>query len=156
MMTGFIRQWDQEKYCYSKAFDKAITYLRNTDLLALAEGKHPIDGGTIFAMIQKPTTMPVSERRYELHREHIDIQVLLQGREQHWYSMAYPTTQPTEDLLDSRDLAFYPAPENPLSLIVSPWQYVVYLPGELHCPACCVDGPETITKVILKIHRSCI
>jgi len=156
MITGFIRQWDKEKYCYPKAFDRAIAYLKNTDLQSLEEGKYPIDGDKIFAMLQKPVTAPVAERRYELHRDYIDIQVLLDGREQHWYSMAYPTTRPTEDLLDSRDLAYYPAPEPPLSLIISPWQYVIYLPYELHCPACCVDGPETITKVVLKIHRSCI
>ncbi|MCL1939143.1 MAG: YhcH/YjgK/YiaL family protein [Desulfovibrionaceae bacterium] len=156
MITGFIRQWDKEKYCYPKAFDTAIAYLRNNDLLNLEEGKYPIDGDKIFAMIQKTTTAPVSERRYELHRDYIDIQVLLKGREQHWYSIAYPATKPTEDLLDSKDLAFHPAPENALSLIVSPWQYIVYLPCELHCPACSVDGPESIFKAVLKIHRSCV
>lgn len=156
MITGLLRQWDKEKHCYPEAFDAAVRWLKHVDSLTLAEGNHPIDGDRIFAMIQKPVTAPVAERRYELHRDYIDIQVLLKGEERHWYGLAYPETAPTEDLLDSKDLAFHPAPEDARPLIVVPWQYVVYLPGELHCPACSVDAPEAIVKVILKIHRDCI
>lgn len=156
-MTGLIRQWDKEKYCYPAAFDRAISYLRSNDLAAFDEGKHPIEGSLIYAMIQKPVTAPAAERRYELHRDYIDIQVLLKGsREEHRYGLACPESRPTEDFLESKDLAFYPAPADARSLIVTPWQYVVYLPWELHCPACSVEAPESIVKVILKIHRSCM
>jgi len=156
MITGFIRQWGKEKYCFPKAFDTAIAFLAETDVAALDEGNHPVDGDRIFAMVQKPTTAPVAQRRYELHRDYFDIQVLLKGREMHWYSTLYPTTEPTEDLLDSKDLAFHPAPADAAPLVVVPWQYVVYFPYELHCPACSIDGPEAISKVIMKIHRSCM
>lgn len=154
MITGLIRQWDKEKYCYPAAFDAAVGWLEGTDPLTLAEGRHPIDGDKIFVLIQKPVTIPVAENRYELHRDYIDIQVLFKGRERHWHSLAHPETGPEEDLLDSRDLAFYPAPADARSLDVIPWQYVVYMPGELHCPACALDAPEPIVKAVLKIHRS--
>ena len=155
MITGWIRQWDKEKHYYPQAFDTAIAYLAETDVAALDNGRHPVDGDKIFAMVQKLTTAPVEQRRYEVHRDYIDIQVLLKGREMHWYSTLYPTTSPAEDQLDSTDIAFYSAPADAAPLVVAPWRYVVYFPGELHCPACSVDGPEDIIKVIMKIHHSC-
>ena len=156
MITGFIQQWDAEKHLYPKAFDTAIAYLSGRDVAALEPGKYPIDEEKIFALVQKLTTAPIVERRFELHHEFIDIQVLLQGHEKQGYAPLYPSGAPTEDNLVRGDIAFYPFPKDAQTLLMVPGQYVVYLPRELHCPCCAVDRPQNITKVVLKIHKDCV
>ena len=159
MMTGFLRQWDEEKRYFPKAFATAMDFLRGKDLSALEAGKHPIDGDRIFVSIQEAHTEPMSMRRFELHRDYLDIQLLITGRELQGYASLPPGGKAVEDRLDEADVAFYPAPSQEQGLetvLLQPGQYVIYLPGELHCPCCAVDGPETIFKAVFKIHRACI
>ena len=159
MMTGFLRQWDEEKRYFPKAFATAMDFLRGKDLSALEAGKHPIDGDRIFASVQEVRTEPMRDRRFELHRDYIDIQVLHTGRELHGYTSLPPVHKALEDKLDTADVAFYRIPsqaEGLQTIILQPGQYVVYLPGELHCPCCAVEKPENIFKTVLKIHKSCV
>ena len=159
MITGFLRQWDEEKHSFPKAFDVAIAFLLSQDLAALTEGKHPIDGDRIFASTQEVLTGPMRDKRFELHRDYIDIQVLHRGRELHGYTSLPPVHKALEDKLDATDAAFYRIPsqaEGLQTVVLQPGQYVVYFPGELHCPCCAVEGPETILKTVLKIHKSCV
>ena len=51
MFTGFIRQWDSQKFCFPKAFDTAIAFLSRPDILSMEPGRHPTDGDMIFAMV---------------------------------------------------------------------------------------------------------
>ena len=159
MMTGFLRQWSEEKVYFPKAFAEALAFFQARDPHALAPGKYPIDGENIFVSVQEALTEPMDQRRFELHREYIDIQVLLKGRELQGYASLAPGGKPLEDRLDAADAAFYPAPsleEGLETVLLQPGQYVIYLPGELHCPCCAVDGPESIFKAVCKIRRSCV
>lgn len=159
MITGFLAQWPAEKQYFPAVFDRALGFLAGKLPAGLAPGKHPIDGERIFASALGTVTEPMNSRRFELHREYIDIQVLLEGSELHGYSSLQAASPALEDRLNAEDVAFYPAPgpEAGLqTLRLQPGQYAVYLPGELHCPCCALEGPERIYKVVLKIHRNCI
>lgn len=159
MITGFLGQWHEEKTYFPKAFDIAVSFLSGKTAATLPQGKHPIDGDRIFASVAEAITEPMSSRRFELHREYIDIQVLLEGSELHGYSPLHAVHPALEDRLDADDVAFYPAPvpETGLqTLLLQKGQYAVYMPGELHCPCCAPAAPERIYKVVLKIHRDCI
>ena len=63
----------------SKNLDTAIDYLNKTDLLALADGKHIIDGDKVYIMVQSPEFKP--ENGWEAHRRYIDIQIALKDGE---------------------------------------------------------------------------
>ena len=145
MITGFLGQWGTEKQLFPKAFDRALGFLSGKTAADLPQGKHPIDGERIFASVAEVMTEPMSSRRFELHREYIDIQVLLEGRELHGYSPLHTTAPALEDRLDADDVAFYPAPgpqEGLQTLLLQQGQYAVYLPGELHCPCCAPAWPS--------------
>lgn len=154
MMTGFLSQWEQEKHYYPKAFDTALSFFMKGEPLLLERKRHAIDGDRIYFMLNDLQTK--ADPRFELHKEYLDIHLLLQGEERQGWCSLSPSEAPEEDLLDDKDLAFYTAPENAGMLILSPGQYVVYLPMELHAPCGAVRQPEPIVKAIIKIHRSCI
>lgn len=153
-MTGFMQRWEEEKYAYPRAFDVGMSFLLNQNPLLLERTKHAIDGDRIFVQLAEPMTKTRSP--FELHKEYIDIHVLLQGREKQSWSSMPPSEAPFKDELAENDVAFYPAQKNPGTLLLSPGQYVAYLPWELHAPCGAVENPERIVKAVIKIRRSCL
>ena len=53
-------------------YAKAVDFLMNTDLAALEDGKHEIDGKDVYANVTSYTTIPWEEAKYESH-EHSQI-----------------------------------------------------------------------------------
>ena len=52
--------------------EQAFDYLLKFDP-ATPDGKYPVDGERIFAMVQSYTTSPATQRKYEAHKKYIEI-----------------------------------------------------------------------------------
>ena len=181
MISGYIQQWESERHFFPSAFHRAFSFWLERGPENFAVGRHAIEGDSIYMSVQQGMTEPASQRRFELHRDYVDIQLLLRGIEvQDYYSLQPPSvrnseyferiskvlsfSQPgvfpalQEDCLDSSDVAFYNRPEAAQRLVQEAGQYIVYLPYELHCPMCAPsDGvPGEVFKVVFKIHRDCL
>lgn len=168
MIYGTLAHWSAQKRWFPQSFERALAFAFRPDLAALEDGTYEIEGRDIFAMLQQPMTEPESARKFELHREYIDIQLLLSGSEKHLYAPGLPDILPgippdvledrpevLEDRLDESDYAFYAAPAQPNTVFLRPGDFVIYLPGEMHCPNCAPDPlqPEKIRKVVFKVRQ---
>jgi len=60
-------------------FERAFDFLRDTDLMALAPGKHDVQGEQIFAIVEACEGRTRAEAKLECHRRYIDIQLVLAG-----------------------------------------------------------------------------
>src|SRR3569833_4634113 len=60
-------------------FERAFDFLRDTDLMALAPGKHDVQGEQIFAIVEACEGRMRAEAKLECHRRYIDIQLVLAG-----------------------------------------------------------------------------
>src|ERR1700743_2656366 len=69
----------------SPNFEKAIQYALSTDFSSLETGKHPIEGGNIFAIVNEYITKPSSECDPESHQDYADIQIMINGTERFGY-----------------------------------------------------------------------
>jgi biofilm protein TabA len=54
-------------------FPRAFEYIRNTDLLSLAPGRHPIVGDDLFAIVECVAGRSREDTELECHRKYIDI-----------------------------------------------------------------------------------
>ncbi|PJG84675.1 N-acetylneuraminate anomerase [Conservatibacter flavescens] len=127
--------------------------LNTMNLDDLTVGRHDLTAD-IYMNVQTLTTEAAEKRKSEFHRKYIDVQVLISGKESLDYSLAFPddkdyTPYNSDDdyqLTLTHDLAH----KNTLTL--SPKQFVVFLPYEVHKPCCNVEG-ETyeIKKLVVKI-----
>ncbi|WAI92887.1 YhcH/YjgK/YiaL family protein [Streptococcus dysgalactiae] len=61
--------------------DAAITFLQTTDLRQLAEGKYPILGEKVFAVIQRNQLSKADNALLEYHKRYADCHLLLAGNE---------------------------------------------------------------------------
>ena len=66
--------------------DKALLFLSNENLQELPTGRFYISGDEIFCLVNEYTTKPVSECSMEAHKNYIDIQSIIYGKEQIGYS----------------------------------------------------------------------
>lgn len=136
-----------------RGIPEALEFLAKTDVSALANGKHVIDGERLFAMVQRYKTKPVAEGRWEMHKKYIDVQYVAAGSERIGFA---PLTDdsPVDEAYDpSRDVAFYKM--SGVLLPVSAGMFAVFTPNEVHAPCLSPDGPESAGEV-LKVVVKCL
>ncbi|SFN24827.1 biofilm protein TabA [Formivibrio citricus] len=154
MITGLLADSARHKALLPAAIVRGLGALEGRDLAGLPAGRYEIEGEKLFFLVQDAVLRPAEECRPEAHRSHADIQLPVSGRERYGAALPVAGMQPVEDLLDSKDVAFYAAPENEFFLDLDPGSFVVFFPGELHRPCVAVQESTSIRKVVVKVHAS--
>ena len=119
---------------------------------AQADGRYELEGSNLFYMISTCETKPAAEQRTEFHQQYLDIQMVLKGVE--GMAVGPQLTDPSQyqaekpDLYFTRDLTA----ENQMNLKAG--DFVVFYPGEVHRPLCCVGAPATVRKVVFKVDKT--
>ncbi len=107
-------------------------------------------GDGVFALEQAYDTKPASEGRWEAHEKHIDVQVVVAGREL-MRVIEVNQLSLTEDLRSERDLMFYAAHEGGSTLRVLAGEAAVFFPVDGHMPSL-ADGPTSLVrKTVVKV-----
>lgn len=153
MFVSDLASWRSRAAVLPAAVTRALEALDRRELSTLTPGRYPLDEDGMFLLIQQLTTKPAADCRPEAHREHADIQLVLDGSERYGIAPHDPALLPIDDLLNSRDIAFYPTPRHEWFLDLAPGQFVVVYPGDLHRPCCAVSTPQPVRKAVVKIHR---
>lgn len=154
MIVGRLIDVDRQKSVLPAAIARAIGVLQQKGLNDLKPGRHEIEGDKLFYTVDDVVLRTFEESRTEAHAQYADIQMPLSACERYGFSMPQPDLVITDDQLEKRDLAFYPAPANESFMDVYPGTYVVFLPGELHRPCLAISGKTTLRKVVVKVHSS--
>ena len=131
--------------------DKALAWLEAGGWEELPVGRKDIDGEKVYVLIQSYETKQPEAARYESHRDYLDIQLLISGREiievrnREGLKVAVPY-QP--------DIEFYETPEpNPCySMSIGPGDALVFFPEDAHRPQLAPGGESSrVRKLVLKI-----
>ncbi|MGO2169626.1 N-acetylneuraminate anomerase [Pseudoalteromonas sp.] len=137
------------------AFQKAIKYLDSVDLDALSIGRHDIDGENMYANVMTFETGTADSKQAEVHKEYIDMQILISGSER--IEFALKDKHPHATIYDEKD--DYYLVESLLctnEVTLKPRQFAIFFPEEPHKPGCLVDKPSVLKKAVIKIHIKCL
>ena len=151
MIKGFIRDADKWLPHVSERLAKGLAFLASTDLAALPKGKHVIDGDFVFATADEYETKPRREKQGETHELYIDIQCLAKGREIIGVGALTPALPVVDDRRPEQDLIFYGCMEHEEDVLLTPGEFVVLFPWEVHCPGCQAEQAETVKKIVVKV-----
>lgn len=128
-------------------FPRAFAFLRETDLNALAPGRYPIEGESLFAIVEETNGRRRVDAQLECHRRYIDIQLVLRGVDEMGWKPVRDCHQPVADYSDKRDIQFFH--DVPASWIATPaGAFCVFFPEDAHAP---LVGTGSIRKMVLKI-----
>ena len=141
-------------YEYPEAIRKAIDFMSRDEFKELPVGRYEIEGDDIFALVQDQTTDEPSKKRAESHRNYVDIQYLMKGREKQGYAPLIPGTKGEEP--EGKDNIFYDSVEGEQFVCLEPGDFTIYFSNDIHRPNCAVDGSDNIHKAVIKIRESLI
>lgn len=128
-------------------FPRAFAFLRETDLMALAPGRYPIEGESLFAIVEEVNGRRRADAKLECHRKYIDIQLVLTGIDEMGWKPVRDCHEPVADYSDKRDIRFFR--DEPASWIATPpGAFCVFFPEDAHAP---LVGTGSIRKLVLKI-----
>lgn len=128
-------------------FKQAFSYIRNTDLLALLPGRHPIAGDKLFVIVESVQGRTRDAAKLECHRRYIDIQLVLTGGEEMGWRPLADCTQPVESFNTEKDIQFFH--DAAASWVaVPPAHFCIFFPEDAHAP---LVAAGNIRKAIFKV-----
>ena len=147
----FDRLSNCEQYIkMNEKFKLAFDFLNNTDLKTIEDGSYEISGKEIYANVQSISTKPIEEKKWEVHRKYIDIQLVISGEEKMGYGILDDFNEITVPYSDEKDVEFLDGKE--FSFVdVKEGNFVIFYPQDVHAPMLAVEKPMNIKKVIVKI-----
>lgn len=105
----------------------------------------------VKAIVSEYETKVKNEVGFEAHRKNIDIQYLLKGEER-IACMPIEKLTETEPYSEEKDAAFYAA-EGVVAqtMTIGGGYFAIFFPQDGHMPQLCVDEPEMVKKVVVKV-----
>ena len=134
----------------SEDIAKALKVLGQLSPAELTDGRHDIDGDKLYLVSQHYETKTVRRGKLEAHREYIDIQSVVAGRELLGYAPLgdLETAQPYDE---AKDVVFYKVPDRISTIILTPGLFCILFPEDTHMPGCALNGPSGVHKVVVKV-----
>lgn len=112
--------------------------------------KYLIDEDNVFALVQEYVTRESKEIKWETHRNYIDVQFILKGKEAIGYVPIEELTL-NEGFFGQNDIAFYSGPESYTNITLSEGMFAIFFPGEGHLPCCINEAATNVKKIVFKI-----
>lgn len=116
----------------------------------IAIGTYPVNP-RVKAIVSEYETKEENEYGYEAHRDYIDIQYLISGKE-------VINSLPLEYLKEIKpynkeiDATFYEKVEvKPQELLLGNGYFAILFPQDGHMPQLCESKPEKVKKVVIKV-----
>jgi YhcH/YjgK/YiaL family protein len=130
-----------------KNFPKAFQFLQQAGLSELAEGKYPIDGDAVFAIVAKDQGRSKEGAQIEIHNKYIDIQLVLRGTDEMGWRSRTTCMEAVAPYDPEADIQFFTDPPTTW-FVTQPGQFAIFFPEDAHLPLIACD---IIHKVIMKI-----
>ncbi|MCM1338257.1 MAG: YhcH/YjgK/YiaL family protein [Muribaculaceae bacterium] len=134
---------------YAQIPDFAKDFIKNISL-EMADGRYELPDGC-YANIESYSTKTLNEGLFEAHKEYIDIQILLKGKERIYYS-ALDGLSIKEPYNPARDIMFFSnnIGENDY-LTLNSSNFALIYPHEAHAPQIAPVESEIVKKVVVKV-----
>lgn len=128
-------------------FKTLFDYVKSHDLLHTELGRIEIEGDKLFINNVNPECVAADKQVLELHRDYIDVHILLEGAERIGWKAIEDLTTETKPYEKEGDCAlFSDAPTTFVDLL--PGQFAIVYPEDPHAP---VIGQGKIRKLIAKV-----
>lgn len=116
-----------------------------------AAGRHEIDGDSVYAIVQRYQTRPVTGMQLEAHRRYIDIQYVAGGREVIQWAPLAGLTEVTQPYDDVKEAALFALSADMVPVPVRAGQFAILFPEDAHAPCCVWGDPGDVVKVVVKV-----
>lgn len=139
----------EQYFGISPQLDEGLRFLQNLDP-NIAPGRHEL-GETNYANVDVYVTKKVNENGFEAHRKYIDIQYLVEGEER-VFVRHLGEVECTAPYDEAHDVAFFRHDEaHAVEVTLGRGSFVVLFPQDAHQPQLCIEEPQQVKKVVIKV-----
>jgi len=132
-------------------FAKALEFLRRPGLAGLPDGKYEIDGGRLFAIVQRYATAAAAAPKFEAHRKFVDIQFVAAGTELIGWA-PFDRLNVEERYDGEKDICFGSVEFGGWTpVLLRAGELAVLYPEDAHAPRLAAGEPGAVTKIVLKL-----
>ena len=107
-----------------------------------------MEKGELWFSVQEYETRPADERKFEGHKNYIDIQYIVSGSEAMEVCDVKRMVSATE-YDPEKDCAFFTATEKTTHLALSTGDYAIFFPDDIHKPGISPDENAVFVKKIV-------
>lgn len=152
MIIGSIKEEASGFSRYPEAIREALYYLCRQDFKSMADGRYSIHGDDSFAILQRYDTRVPGSGKPEAHRQYVDIQYIVEGREELGWCPMSPELEVCTPYDDDKDIVFFEKLIPAGGITLEAGSFAVLYPTDVHRP-CGSLGDElaSVTKVVVKI-----
>ena len=124
-----------------------LKVLRDTDFSKTENGHYELDGENLYMNVMTVEEKETNDRP-EAHRKYIDIQYIIEGKEDIGVGFTDEMEQEVEADPD-KDIWFYKGETGKIRLEGS--RFIVLYPQDAHAPCIAADGELTARKAVVKV-----
>lgn len=139
----------------SAAFCQAIEQALRAGISHQPPGSYPLQGETLYVNVMQFETQCAEDKRAELHRRYIDIQIVLEGEERIYYGLT-GSARECDEWHEQEDYQLCQRIENEQSLTLKPGMFAIFMPGEPHKPGCHATQTVRLKKAVIKLLHSAV
>jgi YhcH/YjgK/YiaL family protein len=129
-------------------WDKAFTYLKETNLQTLTNGRHVIDGDNVYAIVTEAPSKDYDKTAFEAHRKYIDLQYVITGEENMGKAPLGAVTV-NRPYNENADIGYYTGEGQIYSVPQN--NFMVFFPSDAHRPNITPGGNKIVKKIVIKI-----
>lgn len=146
MLYGTLKHLDSYRGIHPGIM-RGLELLRDTDFSQLEDKRYEVDGDNLFFSLQSYESKPSNDTP-EAHKQYVDIQFLVSGRER----MGVAPLEDMVEVAEARpegDIWLYHGPTD--EILLTGDRFAVLWPEDAHAPGIAVDGPEPCRKCVVKV-----
>ena len=139
-----------DRYAYIPGVQKAVDFLKNTDLNSLEKGTIDLgDGHSVKVMFYDTKPVPEENISLEAHRNYLDLQMTF-GGEETMYFQAIDLGEEDKPYNAEKDVEFFTTSWTN-QVVLNPENFALIFPNDLHVGSYDVDGTDSIKKLVFKL-----
>ena len=123
--------------------------MQNVNFDEMELGKHVINDD-LYLLIQKYESKDPDAARYESHKNYVDIQYVVEGKESIFIAPV-SIMEVTEEYIPERDVEFYANLEQAATVVLTDGGYAILYPEDAHKPGVRVGASVTVKKIVGKV-----
>ena len=135
-------------YSLSKNIRKGLEWLSSNDLINIENGKHIINGDSLYANVQEYETK--SDADYEAHKKYIDIQYIINGNEYIGVSN-YDNCKTCKQYDPQKDIEFLTLDEDDKYIELEEGEFMILFPNDAHKPSINPQKQTHVKKAVVKV-----
>ena len=141
-------QFAQQYHLNKVLWDKAFAYLKETNLQALASGRHVIDGDNVYAIVTEAPSKDYDKTAFESHKRYIDLQYVITGDE-NMAKAPLASVTVNRPYNETADIAYYTG-EGQIYTVPQN-TFILFFPSDAHRPNITPGGNKVVKKIVIKI-----